>query len=61
LQRDWDSVITRKKQTEKTRNESKVAQKWFTNLLKESDDSKRGVERIDVEGVAPGLSQATDE
>jgi ketosteroid isomerase-like protein len=55
LQHSWESVVTRKKDTEKGAEESRTARKWFTNLAREADEGRGAVERVDVEGVPVGI------
>ncbi len=45
----------------KMKGESDVARKYFGNLLRESEDGKRKVEAIDLEGPAPGIAGGYDE
>ena len=40
----------------KTRKESEVAWKYFRNLVRDSDEGKRNVEAVDLEGNAPGVA-----
>ena len=41
----------------KTRKESEVARKYFSNLFRDSNEGKRTVEGVDLEGVnAPGVA-----
>ena len=45
-----------KRETQKVRNESEVARKYFGNLVRESNDIRSRVERVDLEGPAPGIA-----
>ena len=42
----------------KVKRESEVARKYFSNLLRESQDGKSRVEDVDLEGPAPGVGGA---
>jgi len=52
--------LEKKRETDKVRNESEVARKYFGNLVRESNDIRSRVERVDLEGPAPGIAAAYD-
>lgn len=39
-------------------SESEVARKYFGNLIRESREIRSRVERVDLEGPAPGIAAA---
>lgn len=45
-----------KRETTKVRDESEVARKYFGNLVRESNDIRSRVMRVDLEGPAPGIA-----
>jgi mitofusin len=47
-----------RKETTKVQNESEVARKFFGNLTRESREIRSRVERVDLEGPAPGIAAA---
>ena len=53
LQRSVEKVQSKKEETGKIRTESEVARKYFANLVRESNDVRHTVERVDLEGPAP--------
>ncbi|KAF2462196.1 hypothetical protein BDY21DRAFT_418145 [Lineolata rhizophorae] len=55
LQRNIEKLHDQREQTTKVKGESEVARKYFGNLVRESHDIRHGVERVDLEGPAPGL------
>lgn len=44
----------------KVQTESEVARKYFSNLVRESNDVRSRVERVDLEGPAPGVAASYD-
>ena len=44
----------------RVREESGTARRYFGNLVRESNDAKRGVESLDLEGPAPGVAGGID-
>jgi len=60
LQRNVEQLLEKKRETDKVRNESEVARKYFGNLVRESNDIRSRVERVDLEGPAPGIAAAYD-
>ena len=60
LQRNFEKLQEKQQETDKVRKESEVARKYFGNLLRESGEVKSGVERVDLEGPAPGVAAGYD-
>ncbi len=60
LQRNVENLQSKREERSKIRTESEVARKYFINLVRESTDIRRGVERVDLEGPAPGVAAAYD-
>ena len=58
LQHSVEKLNARREDTAKTKRESEVARKYFANLVRESNESKRSVEAVDLEGAAPGVAGA---
>ena len=58
LRHSVESLNTRRTEALKVKNESSVARKYFANLVRESNESKRNVEAVDLEGAAPGVAAA---
>lgn len=56
LQRNMEHLQEQKRETTKTRDESEVARKYFGNLVRESNDIRSRVMRVDLEGPAPGIA-----
>jgi mitofusin len=54
LQVATEELGKRKEEIGKVKQESEVARKYFTNLYRESNDSRRSVEHIDLEAPLPG-------
>ncbi|OQO14189.1 hypothetical protein B0A48_01065, partial [Cryoendolithus antarcticus] len=54
LQRNMESLQKQRSETVKVRVESEVARKYFGNLVRESGEIRGRVERVDLEGPAPG-------
>jgi mitofusin len=57
LQRNVEKLQVKKEETAKSRAEAEVARKYFSNLVRESNDIRHGVQRVDLEGAPPGLAQ----
>jgi len=55
LQMNLEQLQNRKEERNKIRHESEIARKYFGNLVRESNDVRASVERVDLEGPAPGL------
>ena len=56
LQHSVEKLTATREEKTKTKTESEVARKYFSNLVRESDEGKRTVEAIDLEGAAPGVA-----
>ncbi|KAK7530698.1 uncharacterized protein J3D65DRAFT_133039 [Phyllosticta citribraziliensis] len=56
LQRSVEKLQGQKESTIKSKHESEVARKYFGNLVRDAGDIKAGVERVDLEGPAPGVA-----
>lgn len=56
LQRSVESLQEQKKETVKVQTESEVAKKYFCNLVRDSNDIRARVQRVDLEGPAPGIA-----
>lgn len=62
LQRSVERIAGKRDETVKVKRESEVARKFFGNLVRESGEGRRGVERVDLEGVAvPGVAAGYEE
>lgn len=60
LQRNVENLNEQRKETTKVQAESEVARKYFSNLVRESHDIRSRVDRVDLEGPAPGIAAAYD-
>lgn len=60
LQRSVEHIQEQRKETDKVRVESEVARKYFGNLVRESNDIRSRVQRVDLEGPAPGIAGSYD-
>ena len=58
LQHSVEKLSTQREDRIKVKKESEVARKYFANLVRESNESRRSVESVDLEGVAPGVAGA---
>ncbi|KAI9867870.1 MAG: mitofusin [Trichoglossum hirsutum] len=58
LQRSVEKLTVRREETTKVRGESEVARKYFGNLVRESWEIRGAVQRVDLEGPAPGIAGA---
>ncbi|KAK1043125.1 mitofusin [Friedmanniomyces endolithicus] len=58
LQKSVESLLEQRRETVKVRVESEVARKYFGNLVRESGDIRTRVQRVDLEGPAPGIAGA---
>lgn len=56
LKRNVEKLQVKKEETGKLRHESEVARKYFVGLVKETVEIRNGVERVDLEGPAPGVA-----
>ena len=61
LQRNVEHLEKQRRETVKVQDESAVARKYFGNLIRESSDIKARVERVDLEGPAPGIAASYEE
>lgn len=61
LQRNVEQLEKQRRETVRVQDESAVARKYFGNLVRESNDIRSRVERVDLEGPAPGIAAAYDE
>ena len=50
LQRGVEELKQKKEDVSKVKRESEVAKKYFTNLVRETNDGRRRVEVVDLEG-----------
>ncbi|KAF2719797.1 hypothetical protein K431DRAFT_227847 [Polychaeton citri CBS 116435] len=55
LQRNMENLQEQKRETVKTQKESETARKYFSNLVRDSSDIRTRVQRVDLEGPAPGI------
>lgn len=60
LQRSVEHLQEQKRETVKVQTESDVARKYFSNLVRESNDIRSRVQRVDLEGPAPGVAASYD-
>jgi mitofusin 2 len=60
LQRNVEKLQGQKEERDKLRTESEVARKYFGNLLRDSGEVRAAVERVDLEGPAPGVAAGYD-
>ena len=60
LQRNVEHLEKQRRETVKVQDESAVARKYFGNLVRESNDVRSRVERVDLEGPAPGIAASYD-
>jgi hypothetical protein len=56
LQRSVEKLQTKKEETVKMKTEAEVARKYFSNLVRSSQELRQGVERVDLESMPPGLA-----
>lgn len=54
LQRGLEELQKKKENVGKVKQESEIAQKYFSNLVRESEAGRRRVEAVDLEGPLPG-------
>ncbi|TAQ89624.1 hypothetical protein B7494_g2055 [Chlorociboria aeruginascens] len=60
LQRSVEKLGSKKEETQKTREESYIARKYFGNLVRDSNEIRGRVEGVDLEGPAPGVAGGFD-
>lgn len=58
LKRNVEDLQEKKQKTDKLKSESHDAQKYFVNLVNKTGEIKGRVERVDLEGPAPGVAAA---
>ena len=56
LRRNVESLKERKEEKDKLRGESRVAVKYFSNLVGRAGEISRKVGAVDLEGPAPGVA-----
>jgi mitofusin len=49
-----EDLARRREEVVKTKQESEVARKYFANLFRETQEGRRTVDQIDLEGPLPG-------
>lgn len=60
LQRNFEELQGKRQKSSENRDQSEFARKYFGNLIRESNDIRHNVERIDLEGPAPGIAAGYD-
>lgn len=60
LQRNVERLQDQRRETVEVQAKSEVARKYFSNLVRESHDIRGRVERVDLEGPAPGIAASYD-
>ena len=58
LQHSVEKLTAKREDTNKVKKESELARKYFSNLVRESSESRHSVESVDLEGAAPGVAGA---
>lgn len=58
LQRSVEELQGKREKTTKFKYEAEVARKYFGNLVRESHDIRHTVQRVDLDGPAPGVAAA---
>lgn len=58
LQRGVEELKKKKEDVSQIKRESEVARKYFGNLVRETSESRRRVEGVDLEGPLPGAAGA---
>lgn len=56
LQRNVEKLQMKREETAKSRIEAEVARKYFGNLVRNSNDLRQGVQRVDLEATPPAAS-----
>lgn len=54
LQRGVEELQKKREDVSRMKGESRVASKYFGNLVRESGEARRRVEAVDLEGPLPG-------
>ena len=60
LQRSVEKLQDERKEKIRVQGESEIARKYFGNLIRDSSDVRSRVERVDLEGPAPGVAAGYD-
>lgn len=60
LQKSVERLQEQRRETVKVQTESEVARKYFSNLVRESNDIRSRVQRVDLEGPVPGVAGSFD-
>ncbi|KAJ9656492.1 mitofusin [Neophaeococcomyces mojaviensis] len=58
LQKGVEELRQKKEDVARVKQESEVARKYFTNLVRDTSESRRRVEAVDLEGPVPGAAGA---
>lgn len=58
LRHSVQSLNDKRTETLRIKDESSGARKYFSNLVRQSDESRQKVEAVDLEGAAPGIAAA---
>jgi mitofusin 2 len=58
LQKNVEELKQKKDEVTKVKKESEVARKYFSNLVRDSSDTRQRVDSIDLEGSLPGAAGA---
>ncbi|KAK4541001.1 hypothetical protein LTR36_008370 [Oleoguttula mirabilis] len=58
LQHSVEHLQEQRRDTVKVQQESEVARKYFSNLVRDSNDIRTRVMRVDLEGPAPGIASS---
>ncbi|KAF2838365.1 hypothetical protein M501DRAFT_936356 [Patellaria atrata CBS 101060] len=58
LQRNIEKLQGKKQETSQLKEESEVARKYFSNLIRESERIRTAVTSVDLEGPSPGIAAA---
>ena len=61
LQRNVEGLEKKKEEVKKVQGESEGAKKYFTNLVRESQEGRRSVESVDLEGPTTGVAAMHEE
>jgi len=56
LKRNVEKLQGQKEDTDKIKHESTVAQRYFVNLITKTGDIRSKIQRVDLEGPAPGVA-----
>ena len=61
LQRNVEELQQRKENVTKVKQESEVARKYFSNLVRDTSESRRRVEAVDLEGPQASTASFSSE